>query len=374
MEILRRIPLPCGAEPYTSIQTLVDELWKLIRGCVSIKDNYASPLIAFILASWVIDRLKVAPYLSVVGLTQSGKTTLLRVLRLVCRRALLTADLTSAAFYQACDQLTPTLLIDDADTLDDPRKLYRLLRIGTTRDVVALRKNRGFDTYGLRAFVSQKPSNDLALNSRCVQLVMVEANDLRLADVEDEDIERLASKLRAQLLRFRFEHYSKVRIKKLPDEDRLRPRSRDLLRSLAAPCAEYPQLFEDLTQSSCDSEVLSREALPAPESAVLAALFSEIHQQSYSGFVKYLTEKVNEILKENKERFRLQFRGVGAILTSFGVSPRRRKNLGYVIGLNQADQEIIHRLVADHEIDLRLDRFLRIDPEDCHLCQKRPRP
>jgi len=58
---------------------------------------------AFVVSTWFIERLAVAPYLALVGLPRSGKTTLLQVLNLLCRRALLTADITSAAFYEVYD-------------------------------------------------------------------------------------------------------------------------------------------------------------------------------------------------------------------------------------------------------------------------------
>jgi hypothetical protein len=374
-EILRCIPLPRSAEPYASIQDLVRELSTLIRKCVSIDKKCLAPVIGFILDSWVVDRLRVAPYLSVVGLSQSGKTTLLRVLRLLCRRPLLIADPTLAALYEACDRLTPTQLIDETDAVDDPRKLYRLLRTGATGDVVALRKNRVFHNYGLRAFASKEPPNDLALNSRCVRIEMVEANNPRISSVDDENVKKWASKLQAQLLRFRFEKYHNLRIPKLPGSDRLRPRSRDLLRSLAAPCAGHRMFCEDLTVFFQERDILSREALPLPESAVLTALFSTIHQGSYSGFVpvKNLTATVNEILQENKQHFRLQPRRIGAILSSFGITARRRTSRGYLIGLTETDQERIHKLVETHGLDLRIDQFLRRDTTNCHLCPKRAR-
>jgi hypothetical protein len=119
-EVFRHVRLAHSTEPYESVKGLMISLIKLIIKCVDIKYEYLPALVHFVLFTWVADRLPVAPYLSIVGLPQSGKTTLLRVLSLVCRRRLLTADTTSAAFYQACSQLNPTLLIDESQGITEP--------------------------------------------------------------------------------------------------------------------------------------------------------------------------------------------------------------------------------------------------------------
>jgi hypothetical protein len=101
-EILRHIRLPKAAEPYESVQKLLLGLESLISQCIAVDEQYVPVLADFVLSTWFVDRFLVAPYLSVVGLPQSGKTTLLKVLALVCRRPLLIADITSAGFYKAC--------------------------------------------------------------------------------------------------------------------------------------------------------------------------------------------------------------------------------------------------------------------------------
>jgi hypothetical protein len=375
-KIMRHILLPREVKPYNAPICLMYELVKLIQRCASIKEeDDLLPLASFILASWVVDRLPVAPYLAITGLPQSGKTTLLSVLSLVCRRALHLANTSPAAVYQACDQFMPTLLIDDCDPTDGSRELRQLLRVGTTRGAVIMRNNKLFHAYGMKAIAWNEPPSDLAINTRCVQIEMVESNSSDLASVTDEETQELASELRAQLLQYRFEHYSKIRIQALPDEDRLRPRSRDLLRCLAALSADEPKVCVWLTDFFKNRDILKREPLPPRESAVLAALFSEIHQTTYTGLVrvKDLTESVNKILWENGERFRLKDRKVGAVLTSFGIRHRQHTAYGTLIVLEKAEEARIHKLASAHGIEPRLDDSVRYRQKDCHLCCGRPR-
>src|SRR6266403_1056102 len=146
-EILGRIRLPKGVELFESVQKLLLSLESLISQCIAVDEQYVSVLADVVLSTWFVDRFSVAPYLSVVGLPQSGKTTLLKVLSLVCRRPLLIADITSAGFYQACARFMPTMLIDDAGTAANNRTLRHILRSGTPKDVLAVRKGCSFQAY-----------------------------------------------------------------------------------------------------------------------------------------------------------------------------------------------------------------------------------
>jgi hypothetical protein len=376
-EVFRYVRLAHSTEPYESVRGLLISLVKLISKCADIKDEYLAPLVHFVLSTWIADRLPVAPYLSIVGLPQSGKTTLLRVLSLVCRRPLLTAEITSAAFYEACSQLNPTLLIDESGTSGDNRALRQLLRMGTTRDVLVMRKTRIYHVYGPKVICWREAPDDPALNSRCIEIQMVESDKTSLYGVNDPSVKELAAQLQGQLLQFRFENYRKISTPVISGIERLKPRSREMLVSLAAPCAGDMEICQPLIEFFKQREIFNHEPLPPPENAVLTALFSQIHQEAYAGHVliKNLTTKVNEILGTSGERFRLSPRKVGAVLATLGVGWKKRTNIGWEIILDRPEQVTVHKLVKSHGLDLNLDRFLRVDLRDCPLCVgDSPRP
>jgi len=370
-EVFRHVRLTHATEPYESVRGLMISLIKLINKCVDIKEEYLQALAHFVLFTWIADRLPVAPYLSIVGLPQSGKTTLLRVLSLVCRRPLLTGEITPAAFCEVCSLLNPTLLIDESGTSGDNRALRQLLRVGTTRDVLVMRKNRSFQVYGPKVICWREPPDDPALSSRCLEIQMAESDRTSVCGVDGPGVKELAAKLQAQLLQFRFENYRKISTPVIAGIERLKPRSREMLASLAAPCAGDLEICQPLIEFFKMREIFSREPLPPPENAVLTALFSQIHQRAYDEgvLINNLTTKVNKILETNRERLRLSPRKVGAVLRTLGFSSKKRGNIGWTILLYRADQIRVHKLVVDHGMDLNIDRFLREDLRDCAMCK-----
>ena len=374
-EILKRVRLPRGTRPYESVHILLREIESLISRCVVLPEENVGVLANFVLSTWLVDRLPIAPYVSLAGLPQSGKTTLLKVLSLVCRRPLLTADITSAAFYQACAQLTPTLLIDEMGTHGSNRALRHLLRMGTTRDVVAMRKNHAFHAYGAKVICWLEPPDDPALNSRCILIPMTEANNYNLVKPTNPSVEEQAAELQAQLLQFRFDHYEAVRPPTIPGAERLRPRTQDLLACLTAPCAEDGQRCRFLLQFFAWQAQVTREPLSPPQNDVLAALFFLIHQRLDAEvcFVADLTKMVNKLLEKAGERIRLQPRKVGAVLTSLGFTDRQRTNCGWTVWIDRPQQERVHELAKIYGVDRLFDLGFPISHGDCPLCEKIPR-
>ncbi len=368
-EVLRHLRLPSALLPYVSVQALLLHLESLISQCVAVDEKYVHVLADFVLSTWFVDRLDVAPYLSVIGLPQSGKTTLLKVLSLVCRRPLFIADVTSASFYQACTRFMPTLLIDETGSIRSNRTLRHILRTGTTR-VAAVRRNRTFHSYGAKVISWLEPPDDTALNSRCILIPMSESKSSTLVGADEPKVQQMAANLQAQLLRFRLENYETVKPAAVPGDEVLRPRTRDLLRALSAGHAQDAERCQGLLKFFESGEAVPLEPLSPEHNAVLRALFAIIHPDKFSQIlVGDLTNNVNCFLRAAGERLRLLPRKVGSVLTSLGFANRTRTNSGWVLYLSQQDAEKLHQLAACYGIDGFKNRFLSMSPEDCALCR-----
>ena len=132
---------------------------RFILCVVDVPADYAVLLSAFILYTWVADQLPTGVYLSVVGLPQSGKSTLLELLSLLCRRALLVNDISQAAAYQACTNFSPTLLIDEIDwhASRTVSPFRQLLRAGTSSASRALRVRQSSCAFAPRSLARSNP-------------------------------------------------------------------------------------------------------------------------------------------------------------------------------------------------------------------------
>jgi len=371
-KILDCIRLPKSVESYKSVQEILNGLESLISQCIAVDGKYMAVLANFVLSTWFVDRFLVAPYLSVVGLPLSGKTTLLRLSNLVCRRSLLVSDISSASFYWACARFMATILIDETGTAGNNRALRHMLRSGTTRDVLAIRTNAGLHSYGAKAVSWLEPPDDPALNSRCILIPMFESKSATLLEIDDPKIRQQADLLRAQLLRFRLDNFKNVRPVPVPGDEVLRPRARDILRALTAVHPQDNQRSQAMLTFFKSGQVLPAEPLSPEQNVVLKALFLLIHscKEEFSAiWVSRVTEYVNQLLEAEGERFRLPPRKVGSVLTSIGFSERKRTNKGWILQLNLQDAEKVHDLVVRYGIDGFGELFASRNEEVCRMCR-----
>src|SRR5690348_481590 len=99
--LLRHVRLPRGVKDSGTARSLIHDTVDLLGQCLDISEDDLLLLAHFVLSTWFIERLAVAPYLAFFGLPRAGKSTALTALKFLCRRGLLTGDITSAAFYRA---------------------------------------------------------------------------------------------------------------------------------------------------------------------------------------------------------------------------------------------------------------------------------
>jgi hypothetical protein len=331
---------------------------------------------AFVISTWFIESLPVAPYLALVGPPRSGKTTLLQILNLVCRRPLLTADLTSAGFYEVYEKLSPTLLVDEGLTAGSRRELFHLLKTATTRGSVTLRKGRSLKAFGPKVISCTELPNDSALNSRCVIIPMQETNRTDLDKPTDKKMLDIADALQKQLLQYRLENYHSLRLPKVDGDERLYSRTRDLYQALALPIGNQAEFCEYLVHLFETQQEINREPLSPSCAAVLRILYEWIHLHLTDGKCaqKELTFGVNLNLESLQETFRLNAHEVGRALTSLGFTNRKRTNEGWILWLDLRTRKRIHNLAHDYAIDQESRSQRACFGNGCELCKSFPSP
>jgi len=367
-EIIRHVRLADAAESFDSVKSLLADISVVLAVTLELPIKHVFLLASFVVSTWFVEKLPIAPYLAFVGPPGSGKTAALRVLNLLCRRSLLTADISSAAFYEVCDRMTTTVLIDEAATVTNRRELFHLLRAGTTQGFIAVRKGKSFKSYGARVVSWTELPDDPALNSRCILIPMKSCTRTDLLLPTDPRIVHLAKKLQRQLLQFRLTNYKTLALPRIVEEEELQPRTRDLFRALALPLGEEKEICEGLLAFLKQQESL-RDVLSVYQSSVLESLYDVIHAYPERNALKVseLTECVNANLRERGEVGTLKEKRVGNILTSLHLMNRQRLNSGYVLWVNRETREQIHSQARIYRVNAGPTSEMSARCELCHI-------
>jgi hypothetical protein len=374
-ELTRHVRFAQFCDLYVSASILLQKIDSFLSRCLDLDAGHRFLLACFVLSTWVVDRLPIAPILSVVGLSQSGKTTALNALYLLCRRSLITSDISSAAFKRVCDRLIPTIFIDNAATAGQERKLIHLLRSGATPGFVGSRGTQSYRTYGAKVVSWTELPDDDALNSQSIIIPMQESSRTDLKRTTDAEMVILADVLQGQLLNYRLRKLNTLQVPRTPGANKLRPRKRDLYEALAFPIADDPDACVRLLECMLQQHELHRLSLPPKHATVLETLFQLIHLHPEQGTLSFsdLAKNVNLNLERTGERFRLTGKGVGTALTSLGLFPaRNRISSGTVSCLDRAERKRIHDLVSRHGIEFLSDGLPSENPAvPCNFCEAR---
>jgi hypothetical protein len=339
--VMSALRLPAMARPCPEIGELFALLTDSIEKYVDITTEYSFLAAAFALSTWFPDRLSIVPYLSICGPLQSGKTTLLRLLHCLCRRAIHASFITPPSLYRLAGQVRPTLLIDEEDFRKDriSRDLQRLLRGGNRHGSRVLCNGKAFENFGPKVIASRVPLDDAALVSRTINIVM-SPSDPYLPSLDEE---KLSDELQPVLQMFRLRHYAEVVASQHPRFLKFPPRLRDNACALAAPMLGNEELQERLA-GALESQVHSTQfdRFSEPEWVVMLAFFSLCHTANGDSYVHGVTDEANRILRENGETHFYSPKMVGRILNkSLGFATRRRGE-GYRVELTVAIRRKIH--------------------------------
>lgn len=112
--------LPAGSQAgeVRNVGELLDDLIAVVRRFMVLPDQVDVLLAHYVLHTWAIDAAASTAYLLIVSPEKrSGKTRLLEVLAVLCRRAWMVTSPSEAAFYRKISQSQPTVLLDEIDAL-----------------------------------------------------------------------------------------------------------------------------------------------------------------------------------------------------------------------------------------------------------------
>lgn len=307
--------LPTRAASYGSTRELFDEILKLLAFYNDLPERFLLQIVYFIFGTWLVDRVPIAPFLSILAPATAPRGVLLQLLALLCRHSLLLTGENPAGLWTMPMYLRPTLLLD-AGELGVP--VQKFLRASNNRGIHFPRRGQALDLYCAKAVCSPEPLRDPSLASLALQISLAPACR-ELPNLCEEASNQIAEEFQAKLLMYRAKRYSDVRP---PDFDvaGLTAPTQSLARSLAACIVDDSNLQEALVpllrQQDQEFHVERSAGL---ESVVLEALLCSCHERGRSTVrAAELAEIINTVLAKRGEILRLSPETVGHRLKSLG--------------------------------------------------------
>ena len=306
-------------------------------------------VVYFILGTWLVDCVPIAPFLSIVAPARADGVLLLQLLASFCRRSLLLSADGPTDLWTVPMHLHPTLLLDAAE-LSAPVRGF--LRSSNRRGIPCARKGKILDLYCAKAICTQEPIADRALASSALQITLPPKRR-QLPVLTAEESRELAQDYQAELLRYRLENIHRVCPPQL-DVSELTAAAQGLARSLAACILDDPKLQSEivpLLRSQDGAAQVQRSA--GMETVILEGLLVRCHEgKKPTLLVAELAATANSILVERGESIQFSPESVGWKLRSLGLRTEPIGSGGNGLWLSQEMHAKIHRLAFEFGLPL----------------------
>jgi hypothetical protein len=166
-------------DPIDAVQLFAEIEARVLQHVVMPKD-FAFVVALWIGQSWIHQHATYSPILGVTSAERdSGKSTLMGVIRFLVPRSLMTVGISAAALYRSIEKWNPTLVIDECDELfaDNP-DLLRVVNSGWTPGSGVVRSNPDshepevFKTFGPKAIAGKGKKMPDTMTSRTIFVEM----------------------------------------------------------------------------------------------------------------------------------------------------------------------------------------------------------
>lgn len=348
-ELLNAVRLPQNPKPDGGVQHLLGDLGKVIAEQVHLSTSALILLSCFVLCTWLLERVPVAPVLWLIGTPESATLRLLRVLECLCRRSILLEAVSLAGVRRLVRQIRPTLLIADADgAAISARDRQKLVHGGSKRGVYFATGNGFGDSFCPKVLCARSPIIGSSTRGHSLVLRLPPVAQERQL-LRDATLEEIAAEFQPRLLHYRLENYVAMGSHQVPDLTKFSPGMQELIFSLAAPLrgAEAPtaELFSALLEQA---EIAEVDRSIEPEWIVAKALYHLAHKP-WNNFTvgTFNAEFVARVLAEFGEPFGYSDRKVGSILSTLDFKRRKLGSRGFGLDLTDEVRRKIHGLARD---------------------------
>jgi hypothetical protein len=308
------------------------------------------------------------PYIYVGGIKQTGKTKLLNILERICFNAKNSIDLTGSALFRNVEVFRSTLLIDEADILDNPERrqeIRKLLWGGYKRGSLVDRTNPNtlqpewFEVYSPKAIANIKGVEDV-LEDRCIVLIMKRG---KRKDIINKEVPLEASvwqELRDKLYTFYLSYFGEISEHNALYEggkggalEKLSGRELELWKPILTLALFFERYIDGLYEKMVDfavrksEEKLTENVTETAEYILATTLTELVKADDY-----YRVKDIRELMasKYSEEQKWLSDKWVGNALRRLGFMEKRRigKGVEYLLKVAQV-RDLAERLGIEKE-------------------------
>lgn len=302
------------------------------------------------------------PYLHVNGLSDSGKTRLMKVCDCMAFNADLCGTITVAYLFRKVHISRCTILIDENEELEDPQKgqeLKKVLRSGYKKGAKADRSDMTTPSYTPRSYEVYSPkalstiaSLDSVLGSRCIIILMQPTSRKEKSDRALKEESPQWQEIRDMLYPFLFRNWRTIQqsYDDLGNEADLVNREWEIWKPILALARVFSgDIYKGMLQLALEKAKERKvEQSFTPEAELAEVLLSMVDRDDYYrlGDIK----EYMELKYRNRVPNWLTERNIGSMLRKFGFPRPKRDSKGfkYYLTVSQV-KEIARRLGIDDE-------------------------
>jgi hypothetical protein len=358
---LPALRLPGQIAPYGSTRDLFNDTCKLFTEYTDIAEDHVWQIAYFIFGDWLVDRLLVAPFLSIIAPLGTPRAQLLRLLSSLCRRPLLLAETTPTALSSLAS-LRPTFLFDEPNL---SRRDERLLYATNKHGCFVHRNRRTTDVFSAKVICSREPLRDASLASQALQITLSPAGR-QVPFLEGTICEQIANEFQSKLLRYRLTNLGKIHNPEI-DVSELPVPMQDVARALASCIVDDNELQRGVVRllRKRNQEVYQDPSTEL-ESVILEGLLFCCHSEGRLHVLSgELADIVNKIWEKRGEGRQTTPESVGWKLRALELRTEPIDGAGKGLRLTEAVRARIHSLAQAY----RVPSLRQAAQEECPHCK-----
>jgi len=344
-----QLPSSYGLSAAPPTRELFRDVCRQLAQCTALPEGSLHQVAYFIFATWLADRIPVAPFLWVAAPSAAQGSEFLRLLALFCRRSLLLSADSTAALWTLPMFLRPTLLLDGAELT---AAMQKFLHASNSKGIHCVKRGQALDLYCAKAICSQDSLRDPALADFALQ-ISLPPRPAQLPALTEEASKAIANTFQTKLLGYRLAHFQQVGTADI-DVQGLTSSTQVLARSLAACIlgdkklqSEVVPLLRDQNRETTD------ERSAGLESVILEALLHCCHEGDRSTVRgAELAEAANTILLRKGDRLQVSPETVGWKLRYLRFRTERIGSRGNGLWLLDDVRRRIHSLAGEYGVPL----------------------